>query len=146
MIDGDTELTMLLPVVAVALTDPQGRVLMARRPAHSAHGGLWEFPGGKIEPGESPEAALVREAREELAITLDPADLTPIGFASSPLGARHLLLLLYRATRWGGDPTPLEASALSWVDPLNAATLPMPPADAQLIAAVVHQPDRTNPA
>lgn len=146
MVDPDTMNTRLLPVVAVALIASDGGVMLARRRATANHGGLWEFPGGKIEPGESPEAALVREAREELAITLDPAGLTPIGFASSPHGARHLLLLLYRATRWGGDPTPLEASALSWVDPLNAATLPMPPADAQLIAAVAHPPDRANPA
>jgi 8-oxo-dGTP diphosphatase len=129
--------TILLPVVAAALIDPAGRVLMQQRPVDKAHGGLWEFPGGKVEPGESPEAALVRELREELDISVDVAALTPATFASVPVdGGRHLLLLLYAVSGWTGVPRAIEASALRWGLPADLASLPMPPADIPLLAAL----------
>jgi 8-oxo-dGTP diphosphatase len=119
----------LLPVVAVALTDAQGRVLIAQRPFDKEHAGLWEFPGGKIEPGESPEAALVRELREELGVTVVPEQLEPLTFSSAGRGARHLLLLLYRCTAWQGEPRALDAAAIRWVPPAALADYDMPPAD-----------------
>lgn len=124
----------LMPVVAAALTDADGRVLLQRRPAGKQLANLWEFPGGKIEPGESPEAALVRELAEELAIRVDPAALVATTFASANLGERHLLLLLYVIREWQGRPQPLEASALAWVRPQDMAGWPMPPADVPLVA------------
>lgn len=126
----------LLPVVAAALVDPDGRVLLQRRPPGKQMADLWEFPGGKLEPGESPEAALVRELREELAIEVAPDALAPLAFASAALGERHLLLLLFRIDRWTGVPQPLEASALQWVAPAAMRTLAMPPADVPLVAAL----------
>lgn len=124
----------LLAVVAVALTDAEGRVLVQRRPVGKFMAGLWEFPGGKLEPGEAPEAALVRELAEELGIDVAPGDLAPLTFASQPLADRHLLLLLYRCTRWTGEPRPLDADALLWRRPDEMADLPMPPADLPLVA------------
>ena len=124
----------LLPVVAAALVDRQGRVLLQRRPPGKQMADLWEFPGGKIEPGEAPEAALVRELAEELAIGVDPATATPLTFASAALGDRHLLLLLYLVRDWQGEPQPLEASALVWVHPSAMHELAMPPADVPLVA------------
>lgn len=124
----------LLAVVAVALTDAEGRVLVQRRPVGKFMAGLWEFPGGKIEPGEAPEDALVRELAEELGIDVAPGDLAPLTFASQPLADRHLLLLLYRCTRWTGEPRPLDADALLWRRPDEMADLPMPPADLPLVA------------
>ena len=124
----------LLPVVAAALVDPAGRVLLQRRPPGRQMADLWEFPGGKIEPGETPEAALARELAEELAITVHPAAATPLTFASAGLGNRHLLLLLYVIRDWQGEPQPLEASALAWVDPAAMHALAMPPADVPLVA------------
>jgi len=121
-----------MPVVAAALVDGSGRVLLQRRPPGKQMADLWEFPGGKIEPGETPEAALARELAEELAITVDPAAMTPLTFASAGLGARHLLLLLYVVREWAGAPQPLEASALAWVAPAAMRDLAMPPADAPL--------------
>lgn len=129
----------LIPVVAAALVDGEGRVLLQRRPEGKQMAGLWEFPGGKIEPGESPEAALVRELAEELDITVAQADLTPITFASAALGGRHLLLLLYRAERWTGTPRAVEAPELAWVAPADMARLPMPPADVPLVAALANR-------
>lgn len=125
---------MLMPVVAAALIDGAGRVLLQRRPPGKQMADLWEFPGGKIEPGEAPEAALARELAEELAITVDPAAMTPLTFASAGLGARHLLLLLYVVRDWTGAPQPLEASALAWVTPAAMRDLAMPPADVPLVA------------
>ena len=124
----------LMPVVAAALMDADGRVLLQRRPPGKQMADLWEFPGGKIEPGETPEAALVRELAEELAIGVDPAELVPLTFASAGLGERHLLLLLYVVRRWQGVPQALEASALAWVAPAAMRSLPMPPADVPLVA------------
>lgn len=122
-----------LLVVAAALTDPDGRVLLQRRAAHRAMAGLWEFPGGKVEPGERPEAALVRELSEELGIDVDPSSLTPAAFASDELGDRHLLLLLYLCDAWQGTPAALDADALIWLHPRQMHGLPMPPADLPLI-------------
>ena len=123
----------MLAVVAVALVDADGRVLVQRRPPGKPMAGLWEFPGGKVEPGETPEAALIRELREELGIDVQPACLAPAVFASEPLGERHLLLLLYVCRRWQGRPQPLEGGEHRWVRPVGLHGLDMPPADRPLI-------------
>ncbi len=120
-------------VVAAALVDPAGRVLLAQRPAHKSLGGLWEFPGGKVEPGESPEAALIREVMEELAVILEPDALDPFAFASHSYADFHLLMPLYVARLWTGEPQPLEAQALAWVKPADMQGYPMPPADRPLV-------------
>ena len=130
----DTLPKRLLIVVAAALVDAQGRVLLAQRPAHKSLGGLWEFPGGKLEPGESPEAALVREVEEELAVSLEPDALDPFAFASHAYDSFHLLMPLYVARRWQGEPQALEAQALAWVKPADMHAYPMPPADLPLVA------------
>ena len=132
--DGAGSGVMLLPVVAAALVDVDRRVLLQRRRAGRSHAGLWEFPGGKIEVGETPEQALSRELDEELTIAVDPAAMTACGFASAPLGDRHLVLLLYLVRTWTGHPRPVEASALDWWHPADMRALAMPPADAPLIA------------
>jgi len=126
-------LSALMAVVAVAMTDHEGRVLVQRRPAGKAMAGLWEFPGGKIEAGETPEAALVRELREELGIVVETSHLVPAVFASEPLGGRHLLLLLYLCRRWSGIPRALDAEELLWCLPGALHELEMPPADRPLI-------------
>lgn len=120
-------------IVAAALLDREGRVLLQRRPQGKEMAGLWEFPGGKVEPGELPEAALARELREELGIGVDPANLRPATFASEPLGRRHLLLLLYLCREWEGEPQPLDAAAIEWLRPGEMGSYPMPPADKPLI-------------
>lgn len=122
-----------LIVVAAALVDPAGRVLLQRRAPGRIMAGLWEFPGGKLETGETPEAALIRELAEELGIVADPAGLTPACFASAPNGEAHMLLLLYLCRRWTGEPRPLDASALKWARPAEMRVLDMPPADRPLI-------------
>jgi 8-oxo-dGTP diphosphatase len=119
--------------VAAALADRDGRVLLQRRAPGRAMAGLWEFPGGKVDEGELPEAALVRELREELGIEVEPADVAPACFASAPLGERHMILLLYLCRRWRGQPRPLDASALRWEKPQGMRALAMPPADAPLV-------------
>ncbi|MBE2991029.1 (deoxy)nucleoside triphosphate pyrophosphohydrolase [Sphingomonas sp. CFBP 13603] len=124
---------LILPVVAAALVDIEGRVLLQQRPEGKSLAGLWEFPGGKVEPGETPEAALIRELEEELAIAVPHACLAPAAFASAPLGDRHLLLLLYITRKWSGVPRAIEATALRWVRPTDMHALPMPPADRPLI-------------
>lgn len=118
----------MLLVVAAAMIEG-GKVLVQQRPEGSSLAGLWEFPGGKIEPGESPAAALARELDEELGITVDPAALVPLTFASEPLADRQLVLLLYRLDRWEGMPQPRQATALAWADMAMLRSLPMPPAD-----------------
>ena len=123
----------LLIVVAAALVDGDGRVLLQQRSAGRSMAGLWEFPGGKVEPGETPEAALIRELAEELGIDVEAACLAPATFASEQLGARHLLLLLYVCRRWRGVPRPLDAAGLRWVRPVEMHALAMPPADLPLI-------------
>lgn len=120
-------------VVAAALVDADGRVLLQRRPDGRAMAGLWEFPGGKVEPGERPEEALVRELGEELGISTDTACVAPAAFASAPLGDNHLLLLLYICRKWRGEPRPLDASGLMWLRPHQMFALEMPPADRPLI-------------
>jgi len=126
----------VLLVVAAAMIE-NGRVLVQRRPDGTALAGLWEFPGGKLEPGESPEAALARELDEELGITVDPSALSPLAFASEPLADRHLVLLLYRLHGWEGRPEPRHASALLWADMATLRGLPMPPADLPFIEMLV---------
>lgn len=123
----------LLLVAAAALVDGDGRILVQQRPAEKQHGGLWEFPGGKVEAGETPEGALVRELDEELGIGIDPRDAVPAGFASHQDGERHLVLLLYRLGRWRGEPCAREAAALAWHPASALATLAMPPADRPLV-------------
>lgn len=123
----------LLQVVAAALVDADGRILLQQRPPGGTLAGLWEFPGGKIEPGETPERALVRELEEELGIATHTACLAPAAFASEPLGDRHLLMLLYVCRKWTGVPEARHATALKWVRPAQMYALPMPPADLPLI-------------
>ena len=126
----------MLMVVVAALQDGGGRILVQQRPEGTQMAGLWEFPGGKLEAGETPGAALVRELDEELGIKVDMADLTPCHFASAPLGERHLLLFLYRCTRWSGTPVAHHARALQWLRPHEMEGLPMPPADLPFIDAL----------
>lgn len=126
----------LFPVVAALLVDSAGRVLVQQRPEGTAMAGLWEFPGGKLEPGETPEAALVRELHEELGIRVDPGDCVPMTFASAALGARHLVLLLFRCQNWRGEPRALHASALRWAAVGELYELPMPPADLPLLPII----------
>lgn len=125
--------TSLLLVVAVALIDADGRVLLQQRPPGKPMAGLWEFPGGKIEPGETPEAALVRELEEELGICTHESCLAPATFASEALGDRHLLLLLYVCRKWQGVAEARHATALNWMRPAQMYALDMPPADLPLI-------------
>lgn len=131
---GDSQIKpFILSVVAAALIDADGRVLLQQRPPGLPMAGLWEFPGGKMEAGETPEDALIRELREELGIDVSPACLAPATFASAPLGRRHLLLLLFACRKWQGQPRALHASALRWARPVEMHALPMPPADKPLI-------------
>ncbi len=126
----------ILTVVAAALVDRDGRLLVQQRPDGKPMAGLWEFPGGKIEPGETPERALIRELAEELAIDVDHSCLAPACFASDTLGDRHLLLLLYVCRKWRGTPQAMHASALRWVRPVELHGLAMPPADLPLIGLI----------
>ena len=126
-----------LIVVAAALADAEGRILLQRRPDGKAMAGLWEFPGGKLEEGERSEAALVRELEEELGIEVDEAALEPAAFVSADNGGRNMLLLLYLCRTWRGEPAPLHASALAWVRPRDMTSLPMPPADVPLVERLI---------
>ena len=121
-------------VSAAALVDTDGRVLLARRPEGKAMAGLWEFPGGKVEPGETPEAALVRELREELAIDTAESCLAPVAFTSWEYADFHLVLLLYACRKWEGAPSPAEGNELAWVRPGKLRDHEMPPADGPLVA------------
>jgi 8-oxo-dGTP diphosphatase len=124
----------ILLVAACALVDPDGRVLLARRPEGKPLAGLWEFPGGKVNPGETPEAALIRELQEELAIGVHESCLAPFAFASHGYPDFHLLMPLYLCRRWEGAVRAVEGQALAWVRPQKLADYPMPPADKPLVA------------
>ena len=123
----------LVLVVAAAMVDSDGRVLIAQRPEGRSMAGLWEFPGGKIEADERPEDALIRELREELGIAVKEACLAPFTFASHTYGAFHLLMPLYVCRRWDGIPQPNHHAALKWVRPKDMKDYPMPAADLPLI-------------
>lgn len=123
----------ILLVVACALIDPDARVLLAQRVPGKSMGGLWEFPGGKVDSGETPEGTLVRELHEELGITVKEACLAPFTFASHAYPGFHLLMPLYVCRRWEGTPQPLEHTALKWVRPKDMMQYSMPPADLPLI-------------
>ncbi len=123
----------LLLVTAVALIDADGRVLLAQRPAGKSLAGLWEFPGGKVETGETPEAALIRELQEELGIETKTSCLAPLTFASHSYDDFHLLMPLFACRRWQGIPTPREGQTLAWVRAGDLRNYPMPPADIPLI-------------
>lgn len=130
---------MLLPVVALAMIDSVGRVLMQQRPLAKQHGGLWEFPGGKLEAGEGPRTALAREIAEELGVVVDPADMFEITFASQESSPDHraIVLLLYGCRSWEGEPQCLEPGArMAWVDRAALLGLPMPPLDVPLAQAL----------
>jgi 8-oxo-dGTP diphosphatase len=122
-----------LLVVAAVLIDIQGRVLLARRPEGKKMAGLWEFPGGKLEVGETPEGALARELHEELGIETDPDDFAPFVFASHAYESFHLLMPVFLCRRWRGTPRGREGQALAWVAPAALVEYPMPPADRPLI-------------
>ncbi len=123
-------------VVAVALTNGEGRFLLQRRPAGKQHGGLWEFPGGKVEPGETPRAALVREVNEELGIALDPGAIQPAAFADGAAATHEggIVILFYSCRRWQGKPVATDGATIGWFAPGEAARLAMPPLDIELLA------------
>ncbi len=123
----------IILVSAVALIDPDGRVLLAQRPEGKSLAGLWEFPGGKVEPFETPEAALIRELREELGIETKASCLAPLTFASHSYDDFHLLMPLFACRRWEGVATGREGQTLAWVRPERLRDYPMPPADLPLI-------------
>ena len=127
-------MTNTLLVAACALVDIDGKVLIAKRPQGKQLAGLWEFPGGKVEAGETPEACLIRELDEELGITITHACLAPFVFASHAYEAFHLLMPLFLCRRWEGFVTAREHEALAWVRPAQMNDYPMPPADAPLVA------------
>jgi 8-oxo-dGTP diphosphatase len=133
-------LTRLITVVACALIDAQTRVLLTQRPEGKAMAGLWEFPGGKIEDGETPEAALCRELFEELSITVLRADLAPLTFATHTYETFDLLMPLYLCRRWAGEVRPQENQAMAWVSRDKLRDYPMPPADEPLIPVMQRLP------
>lgn len=126
----------MLLVVACALVDKDGRVLVAQRPKGKSMAGLWEFPGGKIETGETPEAALIRELKEELSIDVTAACLAPLSFASHAYDDFHLLMPLYVCRKWEGQIMPREGQNVTWKKPRELFDMAMPPADVPLIAAL----------
>jgi 8-oxo-dGTP diphosphatase len=128
-----TEARPLVLVAAVALVDEDARVLVATRPEKKSMAGLWEFPGGKVEPGETPEACLVRELEEELGIRTKAACLAPLTFASHAYPAFHLLMPLFVCRVWEGEPMPLEGQDIRWLRPRELFALPMPEADRPLL-------------
>jgi len=124
-------------VVAVALIDADGRVLIAKRPEGKQLAGMWEFPGGKLEAGERPEVALIRELKEELGINVEQSCLAPLTFASHGYDEFHLLMPLYVCRRWKGIPAAQEGQELKWVHPKDMRKYPMPPADLPLIPHLI---------
>ena len=124
----------VVTVAACALVDADGRVLLARRPPGKPMAGLWEFPGGKVEAGETPEQTLIRELEEELGIVVKEACLAPLTFASHTYPEFHLLMPLYVCRRWDGMVTAREGQSLTWVRPNRLRDYPMPPADVPLVA------------
>jgi 8-oxo-dGTP diphosphatase len=124
----------LILVAAAALVDGEGRILLAQRPPGKALAGLWEFPGGKVEPGETPEFALARELEEELGVCVAPAAMAPFSFVSFPYPDFDLLMPLWLVREWRGEPAPREGQAIAWVSVGALRTYPMPPADAPLVA------------
>lgn len=124
----------LLLVAACGLIDGDGRVLLARRPSEKAMGGLWEFPGGKVEVGETPEAALIRELKEELDIGVEASCLAPFAFASTSSADVHLLMPLFLCRKWTGIARALEGQEIAWARPRDFKDFPMPPADRPLAA------------
>jgi 8-oxo-dGTP diphosphatase len=124
----------IVTVAACALVDADGRVLLAQRPEGKPMAGLWEFPGGKVETGETPEQTLIRELEEELGIVVKEACLAPLTFASHSYPEFHLLMPLYVCRRWDGIVTAREGQRLSWVRPNRLRDYPMPPADVPLVA------------
>jgi ADP-ribose pyrophosphatase len=127
----------MLLVVACALVDADGRVLISQRPEGKALAGLWEFPGGKVDAGESPEEALIRELAEELGIVVKAPCLAPLTFASFAYETFHLLMPLYVCRRWEGFVTGREGQAVKWVPPRDLRRFPMPPADEPLVAHLI---------
>ena len=125
-----------IPVVAAALIDADNRILVAQRPTGGSLAGLWEFPGGKIEPGETPEAALVRELAEELGVVVSTDALTPVTFVSHSYPDFHLLMLLYLCRDWQGTPHGQQGQPLRWEAVTGLDALPMPPADVPLVAVL----------
>lgn len=123
----------LVLVAAAALVDRDGRVLLSQRPKGKSLAGLWEFPGGKVEAGETPEAALIRELHEELGIGTWASCLAPLSFASHGYDAFHLLMPIFVCRKWDGIPAPREGQTLAWVRPADFGDYPMPPADIPLI-------------
>lgn len=123
----------VVTVVAVALIRDDGAILLTQRPEGKAMAGLWEFPGGKLEEGETPEHALVRELQEELGISVNPSALQPLTFASHTYDSFHLLMPVYTCTEWSGKISPQENQAMAWVMPDQLADYPMPEADLPLI-------------
>src|SRR5947209_4764288 len=134
--DRMSELKLIL-VVACALVDADKRVLIAQRPEGKALAGLWEFPGGKLEPGERPEAALIRELHEEIGVTVKEACLAPLTFASHAYADFHLLMPLYICRRWEGLAVPREGQQLAWVRANKLRDYPMPEADIPLIPHLI---------
>jgi 8-oxo-dGTP diphosphatase len=139
--DSGSSSRRLLLVAAAALIDTSGRVLITQRPAHKQLGGLWEFPGGKVELGEAPEHALVRELKEELDLTVEPDALDPFAFASHAYPDFHLLMPLYVATKWRGviKLEPNAAQAAKWVEPRELRDHHMPPADVVLVDRLIER-------
>ena len=139
--DSDASKRRLLLVAAAALLDSSGRVLITQRPQHKQLGGLWEFPGGKVEPGEAPENALVRELEEELSLIVEPDALDPFAFASHAYPDFHLLMPLYVATKWRGviKLEPNAAQAAKWVTPHELRDHEMPPADVVLVERLIER-------